>query len=258
MRSHPALLPVAASLLSAALLGAPVPANADVAHSPPHVSVTATTQTPLEYDDKAGGDADTDDPAIWVHPTTKSASLVVVTMKNAGLAVYDLKGHQVQRIAAPGKPAPESKPGRFNNVDLVYGFRLGHRTVDLALVSDRGRDRVRAYAIDPVALAQGRPPLTDVTAPDAPRVFSATEADVDEARTAYGLAAYSHKGGAYVVVSRRHETRLALLRLIAVNGKVSYRTRDTLDLPSTFTLPNGGIWMPCTEPGVDPQVEGMV
>jgi 3-phytase len=38
-----------------------------------------------------------------------------------------------------------------------------------------------------VAAAAGRPPLTDVTAADAPRVFSATEADVEAQTTTYGL-----------------------------------------------------------------------
>jgi 3-phytase len=32
----------------------------------------------------------------------------------------------------------------------------------------------------------------------------------------------------------------------------------TLDLPSSFRLPNGSSWTPCAEPGKLPQVEGMV
>ncbi|MFD0533644.1 phytase [Actinomadura luteofluorescens] len=55
----------------------------------------------------------------------------------------------MQRLAAPTPPRPGDEPGRFNNVDLIYGFQLGRRKVDLAVVSDRGRDTVRAYAIDP-------------------------------------------------------------------------------------------------------------
>ncbi|WP_327581061.1 phytase [Nonomuraea sp. NBC_00507] len=59
--------------------------------------------------------------------------------------------------------------------------------------------------------------------------------------------------------SRRHETRLGLLELVAApGGKVTYRKVRTLDLPSSFTLPDGSTWTPCLEPGELPQVEGMV
>lgn len=48
--------------------------------------VTPLVQTPPVFDDEAGGDADADDPAIWVHPTDRSRSRVVATVKNAGCA----------------------------------------------------------------------------------------------------------------------------------------------------------------------------
>ncbi len=41
-------------------------------------------------------------------------------------------------------------------------------------------------------------------------------------------------------------------------GTVDYRQVRTLDLPSSFRLPNGASWTPCAEPGELPQVEGMV
>ncbi|WP_018350224.1 phytase [Longispora albida] len=238
----------AAVLLAASL----VPAQPAWAGTLPAVPVVA--QTPVVYDDEAGGNANADDPAVWVHPSDPARSLVALTLKEGGLGVYDLRGRLVQHIPAPAAPGEEAEPGRFNNVDVVYGFVLAGRRTDLFVVSDRGRDRIRAYA---VADRPGRPPLTDVTAADAPRVFSATEEEVDEARTAYGLAAFTERGSSYVVVSRRHETRLALLRLADAGGRVSYRTADTLDLPATFTLPDGGSWTPCAEPGERPQVEGM-
>jgi len=39
---------------------------------------------------------------------------------------------------------------------------------------------------------------------------------------------------------------------------VSYQRADTLSLPGSFRLPNGTTWTPCDEPGVGPQVEGVV
>ncbi|MEU5220341.1 phytase [Streptomyces sp. NPDC020807] len=221
------------------------------------VTVTARAETPAVYDDEAGGNANADDPAVWVDPTRPGRSLVVAALKEGGLDVYGLDGRRIQHIAAPQAPGEDAAAGRFNNVDVVYGFELGGRKTDLALVSDRGRDRVRAYAIDPAAVAAGRPPLRDVTAAGVAPVFAADETEVDDQRTAYGLAAYSDDDEAYIVVSRREETSLRLLRLEDVGGRVGYRTEDTLDLPASFTLPDGTSWRPCADPGERPQVEGM-
>ncbi|MEV6318390.1 phytase [Streptomyces sp. NPDC051776] len=254
---------LAALLLTA--LAAPTGAPAAVAEGPGAADpaprparVTASAETPAVHDDEAGGNANADDPAVWVDPRDSGRSIVVSTLKEAGLDVYGLDGKRLQHIAAPPAPGEGSEPGRFNNVDIVYGVELdGHRT-DLALVSDRGRDRVRAYAIDPRAVRAGRAPLRDVTAVGVAPVFSRDEEDVDEQRTAYGLAAYTHDGDAYVVVSRRSETRLKLLKLKdAGGGKVGYATEDSVDLPASFTLPGGKRWEPCADPGDHAQVEGM-
>ncbi|MFB7941966.1 phytase [Streptomyces sp. NPDC056049] len=221
------------------------------------VTVAATVETPVVYDDEAGGSADADDPAVWVDPENPSRSIVIGTLKEAGLDVYGLDGRRLQHIAAPSAPHEDAKASRFNNVDIVYGFDLDGEPTDLALVSDRGRDRVRAFAIDPAAVAAGKPPLKDVTAPDVTPVFAADEAEVDDQRTSYGLAAFSDGDDAYAVVSRREETRLRLLQLEDRDGLVGYKTEDTLDLPATFALPDGTDWTPCADPGENPQVEGM-
>ncbi|WP_433827969.1 phytase [Actinoplanes sp. CA-015351] len=214
-----------------------VPAQA--AHRPPR-EITATVETPSLYDDELGGDADADDPAIWVNKADKGRSLIIGTAKNGGLRVYNLAGHEIQAIATP-------VGGRFNNVDILTGFKLGTKKVDVAVVTDRGLDKLRIYQID----ATG---LTDITAANVPLLFAKDEAEVEEQATGYGLALYDR----YAVVSRRHSTRLGIFRLEEKHGKVTYRTTDTLDLPKTFRLPNGTSWTPCGEPGEDPQVEGMV
>nr|WP_236242737.1 phytase [Streptomyces sp. CC228A] len=221
------------------------------------VTAAAAVETPAVYDDEAGGNADADDPAVWVDPKNPGRSIVIGTLKEAGLDVYGLDGRRLQHIAAPQAPHGDAKPGRFNNVDVVYGFELDGVRTDLALVSDRGRDRIRAYAIDPRAVAEGRPPLRDVTAPGAAPVFAADEAEVDGQRTSYGLTAFSDDDDAYVVVSQREETRLRLLELKDEDGRVGFEAEDTLDLPASFTLPDGSDWAPCADPGENPQVEGM-
>ncbi|GAA2910434.1 phytase [Streptosporangium fragile] len=223
-------------------------------------TVEPEVETPALFDDDAGGNANGDDPAIWVHPTRSGKSVVVATAKEGGLYAYGLNGGQLQHVPAPPAPGEEDEPGRFNNVDLVYGFRLSTgATADLAVVSDRGRDQIRFYAVDRTKAAQGRAPLTDLTDPAAPFVFNATQEEVNEAQTAYGLATWQDATGVYALVSRRHTTRVALVKLTAApGGKVGYRLVRTLDLPGSFRLPDGTTWTPCAEPGELPQVEGMV
>ncbi|MEU8679273.1 phytase [Streptomyces sp. NPDC048560] len=221
------------------------------------VPVVARAETPAVYDDEAGGSADADDPAVWVDPDHPGRSIVIGTLKEAGLDVYGLDGRRLQHVAAPAAPGEDAAPGRFNNVDIVYGFELDGRKRDLALVSDRGRDRMRAYVIDPAAVAAGRAPLRDVTAAGVKPVFAASESEVDDQRTSYGLAAFSDDDNAYAVVSQREESRLRLLELKDVGGRVGYTIEDTLDLPGTFRMPDGTDWTPCADPGERPQVEGM-
>ncbi|MFJ8916541.1 phytase [Amycolatopsis sp. NPDC102389] len=232
----------------------------------PHSAVAAddlpgvkpTTETPAVYDDEAGGNADADDPAIWRNPAAPDRSLVVATVKEGGLRVYDLDGREVQSIPAPKAPGPDDAPGRFNNVDLVHGMKVGSGASDLAVASDRGRDRLRIYRIDG---GKSGAPLTDVTDPSAPAIFSSSQEEVNDQRTAYGLATWTDpsSGRSYAVVSQRERTALSLLELTAgAGGTVSYRKVRTLALPSEFRLPNGKSWTPCAEPGELPQVEGMV
>ncbi|WP_406864195.1 phytase [Streptomyces solicamelliae] len=246
--------PVVTVALAATALG--VPAHADDRDAPPAVHPRA--ETPVLHDDEAGGNADADDPAIWRNPAAPGRSLVVATAKEGGLRVYDLDARPVQSIAAPPPAAEDDAPGRFNNVDLVHGLRLTTGRSDLAVTSDRGHDRLRFYRIDRDRTGG---PLTDVTDPSAPAVFSRDQAEINDQRTAYGLATWTDRatGRSYAMVSRRERTSIALLELLpAPGGKVTYRKLRTLDLPSTFRMPDGGSWSPCGEPGELPQVEGMV
>lgn len=87
--------------------------------------VVATVETkPVPH---AGDGAD--DPAIWVHPTDPSLSLVIGTDKQdgGGLFVYDLAGAELSQHLVGG----------VNNVDLRDGFPLGGELV--SLVAGTGR-----------------------------------------------------------------------------------------------------------------------
>ncbi|MEU9980544.1 phytase [Streptomyces sp. NPDC050856] len=228
------------------------------AHAAALPAVAPKAETAPLYDDDAGGNADADDPAIWRDPADPDRSLVIATAKEGGLRVYDLDAREVQSVPAPPPAAEGDAPGRFNNVDLVHGLRLPSGRADIAVTTDRGHDRLRFHRI-----TSGRPggPLTDITDPAAPPVFSADQAEINDQRTAYGLATWTDRatGRSYALVSRRERTTVALLELRPTPaGTVTYRTVRTLDLPTAFRLPDGTSWAPCAEPGELPQVEGMV
>src|SRR5262245_22311660 len=158
--------------------------------------VQATLETGAFFDDD---ESEADDPAISVHPTDHSKSIVAGTLKNGGLAVFDLAGNTIQRIDYADEDA------RQNNVDLLYGVRLGGLTRDLAVVTERGLDHLRVFGVDPAG-SDAADPLTEVTVPNPPVVF---EGDTDIA--AYGIAAWKDEDGrAWVVMSQRHQTKLGL------------------------------------------------
>ena len=83
------------------------------------------------------GDA-MDDPAVWVHPTDKSRSLVLGNDKGGGLETYDLDGSLVQRLAFGTQ--------FWGNVDVRQGVQIGGRTRDLVGVIQRG---ARFYNVNP-------------------------------------------------------------------------------------------------------------
>ncbi|NEQ23102.1 MAG: phytase, partial [Microcoleus sp. SIO2G3] len=213
----------------------------------PTPGITPALETPpvtdLDLEDLSSGEqpGDADDPAIYVNPIDPNQSIVVGTLKDGGLSVYDLNGQVLQTIQSDV---------RFNNVDLVYNFRLGdrvalperYRSVDLAVASDRRNDTLAIFAIDPTTRQ-----LTDLTSANIPTSIFGID---DGEQTAYGLATYTSPitGRSFVFVSQREGDRVAQLELVADGaGGVTANTVRTLTVP----IPTGGELE-------DAQVEGMV
>lgn len=229
----------------------------------PHDAVTPLTaivETRPVYDDEEGGDANADDPAIWVDRTNRNNSVVLGTLKQGGLDVYSMTGELLQHVDAPAAPSEDAKEGRFNNVDLLQGVHPGHgMNRDVAVVSDRGRDRLRTYFVDARGAKAGDAVLTDVSAAELPRVFAETEADVEEQFTAYGVTMRAgHDAKLYAIASQRHATNLAMVEMLWDGESMTYAKTATLALPASFDLSDGTSWTPCEDPGDEPQVEGMV
>jgi 3-phytase len=227
--------------------------------------VTATLETRSHFDDDVGFNTDVDDPAIWIHPSDKSKSIVAATLKGGGMDVYDLHGKLLQHIAAAPAPAcainqfkcNDNKGGRFNNADIIYNFQLGKEILDLVVVSDRGLDKVSVYRVN-----QGDhtlSPLTDITAANQDFIFSSNQDEVNESFTAYGLTVVK-TDKTYAFVSQNSTTNVAQLELYDNGqGQVAYRDLQTLIFPYSFVLPNGERWTPCAGDDIKkPQFEGMV
>lgn len=231
----------AVRLVGASLLMLSACADAGIAQLPPQGRPTYTVHnvTPaLETESIEESAGDVDDPAIWVHPTDSGKSLVVAALKDGGLRVYDLAGQRVQQLPPGPLVTDMSGKSRFNNVDIIYGFKLdNNQVVDLAVVSDRGQDVVRFFQIE---AGRAGMPLVDVTSATPQRVFptapkegnerDAAQDDsvaVSKQRSAYGLAHYSEVGSDrhFVLVNQRKEARIVQLELVReTGGKVNTKS----------------------------------
>ena len=220
--------------------------SAKVPLPPGTVTVSPTAQTP---DRKPAGTNDADDAAFWIHPTDPSKSLILGTVKEAGLDVYRPDGTLVQTVAAGG--------GRYNNVDLVHGVTLGPGPArDLAVVTDRKTDKLHIFAVDGAI----NPPVTEVTAAGVPLLFGS--AKPVKSKTAYGVAAWRNLAGVVEMFATQENTvNLARFTLTdAGGGKVSYHRTASYSFPISFTV-GGSIWTPCfnpSHPDWQAHAEGMV
>jgi len=188
-------------------------------------SVPATLETPSEvrFGDPENPDlnqeSDPDDPAIYVNASDSSRSFVITTLKNTGLKVFDLEGNPIQEIFPEGV--------RYNNVDLVYGFRLGDEVVDLAVASDRANDTLAIFRIDPNTRQ-----LTEITSFNVPETIFGVD---DGEQTAYGLATYTSPttGRVYAYVTQSDGAQVAQLELFdAGDDTVGATVVRTLQLPT--------------------------
>jgi 3-phytase len=221
--------------LAMAGVAAGVVGLAPVAYAATTPTVTATAET---IDHKPAGTNDADDPAFWVHPTDPTKSLIIGTVKEAGLDVYRTDGSLLQTVSIGSN-------SRYNNVDVLYGISLGGSTRDLAVVTDRGTDKLHVFAIN----GGSSSPLTEVTATNVPLVFGGSKKI--PSKTTYGVAAWRNpaNGEGELFVSQENTTNLAKVVLTdAGDGKVGYQKVASIALPDTFTLPGGGTWKPCFNP----------
>ena len=91
---------------------------------------------------------DSDDPAIWINPQDPANSLILGTDKGGKVYVFDLQGRVQADKTVTGF-------GRPNNVDVEYGFLLGGKTIDIAVVTDRNRRLLRVFSVPDMTAIDG-------------------------------------------------------------------------------------------------------
>ncbi len=192
---------------------------------------------------------DADDPAIWVNPENPDESIVIGTLKDGGLATFNLQG-EVEQIIAPAEFGQQ----RYNNVDIIYNFPLAsmimgaESKVDLAVVSDRENDTLAIFSISENGQLEklSTPQLDN---PD----FSIFGVDDTEA-TAYGLATYTSPdtGKNYVFVTQADGNKVAQLELTSRLGPADEQLIEA-EVVRTLELP-----IPEDGEAEDGQAEGIV
>lgn len=131
---------------------------------------------------------DTDDPAIWIHPTDPSQSLVIGTDKEAdgALYVYNLKGEIMEDKVRRNLKRP-------NNVDVEYGLQLNGKPVDIAVTTERLTSKLRIFS------------LPDMTPVDGGGVEVFQGETEEEFRDLMGIALYKRPtdGAIFAIVGRK-------------------------------------------------------
>jgi 3-phytase len=177
----------------------------------------AAPMLPLLVDDTLRASAvtervlhDSDDPAIWIHPTDPAQSLVLGTDKHetdGGVYVFGLDGRIDRQRTRTGMR-------RVNNVDVLQGVTLGGRTLDIAVATERNAQTIRVFAL---------PDMRPIDGGGIP-VF-----DGDTLRAPMGIALYTRPsdGAVYAIVGGKDGPRDGYLWQYRLEGDGAGQVRGT-------------------------------
>ena len=86
------------------------------------------------------GGSSADDPAIWIHPTDRSRSLLFLSDKDKGIYVFNFGGQLCQHVNF-------NTP--LNNIDVRTGFRFGTELIDIVAGNLRSAGKLAVLKINP-------------------------------------------------------------------------------------------------------------
>jgi 3-phytase len=159
---------------------------------------------------------DPDDPAIWVHPTQPERSLILGTDKTGapegGLYVFGLDGKLRQKITGIDRP---------NNVDVEYGLTINGRRADIAVLTERYKNRLRVFRIEPDGSG-----VSDISSEGGLSVFQGNRG---EQAAPMGIALYrrSSDGAIFAIAGRKTGPRNGYLWQYRLEDDGSGKVRAT-------------------------------
>lgn len=159
---------------------------------------------------------DADDPAIWVHPSDAARSLILGTNKvkapSGALVVFGLDGKVLQTVGELDRP---------NNVDVEYGLAVGGAKVDIAVVTERLKSRLRIFRI-----AADGSRIADISSLDRVRVLAGR---TGEAAEPMGIALYRRPrdGAIFAIVAPKTGPREGYLEQYRLEDDGGGRVRVT-------------------------------
>jgi 3-phytase len=85
---------------------------------------------------------DSDDPAIWINSENPELSLILGTDKKSDGAIYvfDLDGKIIDSLTVRDLKRP-------NNIDVAYGLKVGNKTIDIAVATERETHKLRIFSL---------------------------------------------------------------------------------------------------------------
>lgn len=152
-----------------------------------------------------------DDPAIWVHPTDPSKSMIYGTNKKGGLASYNLNGEEVAYYAIDN----------VNNVDILDGFTLGNKAVSILGCSNRTHQSINLFRIEN-ATGELKPVTTDT-------LF--TDPGLVDDIYGFCFARDRQTGTAYCVINAKNGL-IQQFRMVEKQGKIGLELVRSIQMDS--------------------------
>ncbi|MGH7492558.1 MAG: phytase [bacterium] len=81
-----------------------------------------------------------DDPAIWIHPTDLTRSVIIGTDKDAGIYVWNMDGEELQHL---------EQGTTCNNVDVRYRIQLDGQLTDIVATNLRDAGKLAVFKVNP-------------------------------------------------------------------------------------------------------------
>lgn len=181
---------------------------------PPALAEPQVTVSPMLGPLSTDGSAD--DPAIWIHPSDPSKSLIFGSDLEEGIYAWDFSGREIQHVSLSALRAE-----RINNLDVRTGFALGDTTIDILAGNLRDDGKLAVLRINP-NWGGSTPPLTLLAH------AKSTGNDIQD--DSYGFALYKNPANGRVFAFERPKSGGKVRQYLLDGASGSIRVSRVRDL----------------------------